>query len=198
MLYRIGWSNILSRISGLLVFGEHILSLYPDNPVALVEAPKTAVYGTLYFGMPYLPGNLIWLAVYNKSSFTFDKLKALQGRDVYVFPDLSKDGSTFSEWQQKADKIAQQLPGTRFIFSDLLEQFAPDTDRCNGNDLADFLIKLDWRNFRKQEKQFIHEASAIPQQISENGEASACPEKTFISPDATVDNDEVFQLLKKI
>lgn len=136
------------RISCL--FGEHLLSKYHSNPVALVEAPKTAVYGTLYFGLPETPESLIWLAVYNKSSFSFDKLKVLQGRFVYVFPDLSKDGSTFKEWETKAKEYESRLPGTRFIFSDLLEQLAPERDKSEGNDLADFLIKLDWRDLRKQ------------------------------------------------
>lgn len=136
------------RISCL--FGEHLLSKYHSNPVALVEAPKTAVYGTLYFGLPETPESLIWLAVYNKSSFTFDKLKALQGRFVYVFPDLSKDGNTFKEWETKAKEYESRLPGTRFIFSDLLEQLAPERDKSEGNDLADYLIKQDWRLFRKR------------------------------------------------
>ncbi len=133
------------------LFGEHLLSKYHSNPVALVEAPKTAVYGTLYFGFPEQPTNLLWLAVYNKSSFSFDKLKVLQGRFVYVFPDLSKDGNTFKEWETKAKEYESRLPGTRFIFSDLLEQLAPEQDKGKGNDLADFLIKLDWRPFREQE-----------------------------------------------
>lgn len=102
------------RISCL--FGEHLLSKYHSNPVALVEAPKTAVYSTLYFGLPETPESLIWLAVYNKSSFLFDKLKVLQGRFVYVFPDLSKDGNTFKEWETKAKEYENRLPGTRFIF----------------------------------------------------------------------------------
>ena len=136
------------RISCL--FGEHLLSKYHSNPVALVEAPKTAVYGTLYFGLPETPESLIWLAVYNKSSFSFDKLKVLQGRFVYVFPDLSKDGNTFKEWETKAKEYESRLPGTRFIFSDLLEQLAPERDKSEGNDLADYLIKQDWRDFRKQ------------------------------------------------
>ena len=136
------------RISCL--FGEHLLSKYNNNPVALVEAPKTAVYGTLYFGLPETPESLIWLAVYNKSSFSFDKLKALQGRFVYVFPDLSKDGNTFKEWENKAKEYESRLPGTRFIFSDLLEQLAPERDKSEGNDLADYLIKQDWRLFRKR------------------------------------------------
>jgi hypothetical protein len=132
------------------LFGEHLLSKYHSNPVALVEAPKTAVYGTLYFGLPETPGSLIWLAVYNKSSFSFDKLKVLQGRFVYVFPDLSKDGNTFKEWETKAKEYESRLPGTRFIFSDLLEQLAPERDKSEGNDLADYLIKQDWRLFRKR------------------------------------------------
>jgi hypothetical protein len=136
------------RISCL--FGEHLLSKYHSNPVALVEAPKTAVYGALYFGLPETPESLIWLAVYNKSSFSFDKLKVLKGRFVYVFPDLSKDGNTFKEWKTKAKEYESRLPGTRFIFSDLLEKLAPDRDKSEGNDLADYLIKQDWRLFRKQ------------------------------------------------
>lgn len=136
------------RISCL--FGEHLLSKYHSNPVALVEAPKTAIYGTLYFGLPETPESLIWLAVYNKSSFSFDKLKVLQGRFVYVFPDLSKDGNTFKEWETKAKEYENQLNGTRFIFSDLLEQLAPERDKSEGNDLADYLIKQDWRLFRKK------------------------------------------------
>ncbi|GHB53742.1 hypothetical protein GCM10008106_37650 [Mongoliitalea lutea] len=47
------------------LFGEHLLSKYKQNPVALVEAPKTAIYGALYFGLPEDPENLLWLAVYN-------------------------------------------------------------------------------------------------------------------------------------
>lgn len=132
------------------LFGEHLLSKYHNNPVALVEAPKTATYGTLYFGLPETPESLIWLAVYNKSSFSFDKLKVLQGRFVYVFPDLSKDGNTFKEWETKAKEYEARLPGTRFIFSDLLEQLAPERDKSKGNDLADYLIKQDWRLFRKR------------------------------------------------
>ena len=131
------------------LFGEHLLSKYPSNPIALVEAPKTAIYATLYFGLPETPQDLVWLAVYNKSSFSFDKLKALEGRFVYVFPDLSKDGGTFNEWEQKAKEYERQLLNTRFVFSTLLEQLAIDEDKGKGYDIADYLIKHDWRRFRK-------------------------------------------------
>jgi hypothetical protein len=131
------------------LFGEHLLSKYPSNPIALVEAPKTAVYGTLYFGSPENAENLLWIAVYNKSSFSFDKLKALKGRTVYIFPDLSKDGNTFKEWETKAKDYETQLPKTKFIFSDLLERLASEQDKSEGSDLADYLIKQDWRLFRE-------------------------------------------------
>tara|TARA_R110002096_G_scaffold114977_3_gene249146 strand:- start:2618 stop:3895 length:1278 start_codon:yes stop_codon:yes gene_type:complete len=142
------YTKQVKRVSCL--FGEHLLSKYHSNPIALVEAPKTAVYGTLYFGFPETPESLIWLAVYNKSSFSFDKLKVLQGRFVYVFPDLSKDGNTFKEWGSKAKEYERRLPNTRFVFSDLLEQLAPEKDKSKGYDIADYLIKQDWRQFRKR------------------------------------------------
>lgn len=138
------------RVSCL--FGEHLLSRYPNNPIALVEAPKTAIYGSLYFGLPDTSKDFIWLAVYNKSSFSIDKIEILKGRNVFVFPDLSKDGKTFIEWQTKAKDFEKQLTGTRFIFSDLLERLADEQDRDDGNDIADILIKQDWRLFRKVEE----------------------------------------------
>ncbi|MCB0645837.1 MAG: hypothetical protein KDC49_04195 [Saprospiraceae bacterium] len=130
------------------LFGEHLLSKYPNNPVALVEAPKTAIYGTLYFGDPVNDESMIWLAVFNKSSFSFEKLKVLKGRKVFVFPDLSKDGNTFREWQSKAKDYEKRLPGTRFIFSDFLERMAPQADKEAGKDIADYLIQLDWRELK--------------------------------------------------
>ena len=130
--------------------GEHLLSKYPHNPIALVEAPKTAIYGTLYFGFPEHPENLLWLAVYNLSSLNLDKCKALKGRDVYLFPDLSKNGKAFDLWSNKAKEIQSQLHGTHFHVSDLLEQLAPEQDKEKGNDLADYLIKQDWRLFRNK------------------------------------------------
>lgn len=133
------------------LFGEHLLSRYPQSPVALVEAPKTAIYGTLYFGFPEQPTNMLWLAVYNLSSLNLDKCKALKGRDVYLFPDLSKNGKAFELWSNKAKEIQKQLQGTYFQVSDLLEQLATDQDKEQGKDIADYLIQQDWRKYRSEE-----------------------------------------------
>lgn len=154
------------------LFGEHLLGKYRNNPVALVEAPKTAIYGALYFGLPESDESLIWLAVYSKSSLTFDKIKVLEGRKVIVFPDLSKNGDTYKEWQEKAKQYEKQLKNTRFIFSDLLEKYASDEERNNGLDIADFLIKQDWRLFRKNSKN-LSESKSV-----EHNENEQHPPKT--------------------
>lgn len=159
------------------LFGEHLLSKYPYNPVALVEAPKTAIYGTLYFGFPERPTNPIWLAVYNLNSLNLNKCKALKGRNVYLFPDLSKDSKAFELWSNKATEIRKCLQGTYFHVSDLLEQLAPQQDKEQGKDIADYLIKQDWRSFRKPKKETPQRETSTCEK-SEKGEAS---KKTFFS-----------------
>lgn len=130
------------------LFGEHLLNKFPSNPIALVEAPKTALIGTLYFGFPDNPNNMLWLAVYNKSSLSRDKVIVLKGRKVIVFPDLSTNGDTFKEWELKIKNIEDEMKDTKFIFSGLLENCATMEDKLKGLDLADYLIKHDWRMFR--------------------------------------------------
>lgn len=133
------------------LFGEHLLSKHHSNPVALVEAPKTAICCWLYFNKSKFPiyKDCIWLAVYNKSSFSFDKLKVLQGRFVYVLPDLSKDGSTFREWEAKVREYEKRLPGTRFIMDDLMERYGTPEQREQGADIAD-VLNFDWRTIRAE------------------------------------------------
>ena len=163
------------------LFGEHLLSKYPYNPVALVEAPKTAIYGTLYFGFPEQPTNLLWLAVYNLSSLNLNKCKALKGRNVYLFPDLSKDGKAFELWSNKANEIQKRLQGTYFHVSDLLEQLAPHQDKEQGKDIADYLIKQDWRLFRKQDIKETPKPEPVKTSIREKGEKREASKKTFFS-----------------
>lgn len=129
------------------LFGEHLLKLYPNNTVMLVEAPKSAIYGTLYFGLPKNNTDFIWLAVYNKSSFTYEKMKVLKGRKVIVLPDLSVDGITYIEWKEKAERYKSTLK-IDFIFSDMLERTATEIAKQKGLDVADYLITQDWRLFR--------------------------------------------------
>ncbi|RXG21251.1 DUF6965 family protein [Leeuwenhoekiella marinoflava] len=171
------------------LFGEHLLTKYPYNPVALVEAPKTAIYGTLYFGFPEQPTNLLWLAVYNLSSLNLNKCKALKGRNVFLFPDLSKGGKAFQLWSNKAAEIQKRLQGTYFYVSDLLEQLAPQQDKEQGKDLADYLIKQDWRLFRKQDIKETPQPEPEPVEppIREKSEKSEALKKPFIIEENNID-----------
>lgn len=156
------------------LFGEHLVRKYELNPVALVEAPKTAIYGTLYFGFPDAPTNFLWLAVYNLSSLNYEKVKHLQGRNVYLFPDLSKDGHAYVLWSKKVSELAELMPTTKFIVSDLLENLAPEWLREDGADIADIIIQMDWRLFRTK----VMEPHPVME--GENGEKSEPLEKTFL------------------
>lgn len=126
------------------LFGEHLLKLYPTKPVVLVEAPKTAFTCALYFGLPEEPESKLWLAVYSLSSLTEQRCRALQGRTVLLFPDLSKDGKAFKLWQGKAVELSEAL-NTKFLVSDYLETIATPEQKEKGLDLADFLLETDWR-----------------------------------------------------
>ena len=138
-----------SKVSCL--FGEHLLSKYPYNPVALVEAPKTAIIGTLYFGFPQEAHNMLWLATGSLGYLTYERCRRLAGRDVYLFPDLSLDGIAYRKWNKCAFELKNKLSGTRCTMSNLLEGSANEQDRFSGYDLADYLIQLDWRKFRHKE-----------------------------------------------
>jgi hypothetical protein len=129
-------------------FGAHLLKKYPRNPIALVEAPKTAIYGTCYYGIPKGDNDLLWLAVYNKSSLTEDKFKVLKGRKVVVFPDLSANGGTYNQWKNKVEQFANKLPKTKVLVNDFLELYAPNELRQSGGDLADFLCQFTWQEYQ--------------------------------------------------
>ena len=125
------------------LFGEHLLSKYPNNPIALVEAPKSAIYGSMYYGFPKDDKQLLWLAVYNLSSLSLAKVRVLKGRDVILFPDLSSTGNAYSQWSEKANKFEIELENTTFSVFNFLEDNAAEEQRAKGLDIADFLINSD-------------------------------------------------------
>ena len=115
------------------LFGLPQLNNAPiDQPIAIVEAPKTAVVCTAF-----IPG-FVWLAVGALSYLNAERLAPLRGRAVKLFPDLSKDGKAFERWDKVADGLSKQ--GYQISTSDYLEQVANDQQRAQGLDLADFLL----------------------------------------------------------
>ena len=113
-------------------FGEHLLALYPDKRIFIVESEKTAIIAA-----HFIPDGL-WIATGGKNGcFNAQAIKVLSGRDVILMPDL---GAT-SEWQEKASILR---PICRSVsVSSVLEDVATDEQRKQGLDIADFLLMKD-------------------------------------------------------
>ncbi|WP_185155471.1 DUF6371 domain-containing protein [Rudanella paleaurantiibacter] len=123
-----------------VVFGLPQLHRAPiDAPIAIVEGPKTAIICSYY-----LP-EFIWLAVGGKSYLKPERLEALRGRKIRLFPDLNAyhdtknaQGRTVKGWLSIADQL--QAAGFDVSVSDILEQLATDEEREKGLDMADYLL----------------------------------------------------------
>lgn len=132
---RITWVHALMRKQlpekwelSQTLFGAHLLVKYPDKPVALVEAEKTAIIGSAV--MP----ECVWVATGGKGQLN-DRVDILEGRKVVAFPDA--DG--FSVWEEKV----KERPWLSIVVSDYLARNATPEQRDAGIDVADILI--DWK-----------------------------------------------------
>ena len=110
------------------LFGEHLLKLYPDKPICLVEAEKTALVAS----MMYPQYN--WLSCGGFGNFKSDMLQALKGREVVVFPDTDTTGVTFAKWKQAAKEM-------NFVVSDFVERNANDAQKERKCDIADLILE---------------------------------------------------------
>jgi hypothetical protein len=115
------------------LFGEHLL-IDKTKPVAIVESEKTAVIASVY-----LP-QFIWVAVGSITNLNAEKCSILKGRTVTLFPDLNG----FDKWSSKSKELSHL---TIFTVSDLLERKATEAEKKQGFDLADYLIKYDYKAF---------------------------------------------------
>ena len=105
------------------LFGEHLLPLYPNMPVAIVESEKTAIIASLFID------KYIWLACGGKSVLQAETVAVLKHRSVTLFPDLG----AYEDWLVKAKEFG-------FNISNQLENIATPDDRLKGLDLADYLL----------------------------------------------------------
>ena len=108
------------------LFGEHLLSLYSDKVVVLVESEKSAIIGSAIFP------DYVWLATGGKSQMKEDKLRVLSARTVLLFPDA--DG--YAEWKQRAESMTY----CKAIVSDLIEKHATPKQKADHIDIADWII----------------------------------------------------------
>ncbi len=111
-----------------IFFGEHLLPKYPNKPIAIVEAEKTAIIASLCFP------EFVWLGSNSKTWLKVERLKRLGKRQIVLYPDA--DG--FDLWQSIALDVQRQ--GSTVKVSSLIENQATDQQKTNGYDLADYLI----------------------------------------------------------
>lgn len=135
----IDWVHNKLKKSGILpedfnrqqcFFGEHLLKIYPDKPVGIVEGEKSAIIASAF--MP----NIIWLATGGLNNLSVQKCSVFAGRDVVLYPDLG----AFEKWSAKAFEIRKSC-NCRISVSKLLEKIATPEDKEKGLDIADYLIK---------------------------------------------------------
>ena len=120
------------------LFGEHLLSMYPDKQIAIVESEKTAM---LCAG--HMP-NINWLASGNLNNLSAKRLQYLKGRKVMLYPDAG----AFDIWNDKA-KSLQDI--ATFTVSDLIETRATPEQLKQGYDMADYLISKPIKSIGRKE-----------------------------------------------
>lgn len=131
------------------LFGEHLL-IDKTKPVAIVESEKTAIIASVY-----LP-QFIWVAVGSLTNLNTEKLSVLYGRTVALFPDLKG----YDKWN---DKVKEHSNIATFTVSNLLERLATDAERQQGFDLADYLIKFNYKDFALHDQEVLASAEPTPQ-----------------------------------
>lgn len=129
------------------LFGEHLL-IDKTKPVAIVESEKTAVIASVY-----LP-QFVWVAVGSLTNLNAEKCSILKGRTVTLFPDLNG----FDKWSSKAKELSHLAI---FTVSDLLERKATEAERKQGFDLADYLIKFNYKDFALPEPEATEPPPAV-------------------------------------
>ena len=113
-------------------FGEHLLPMNRDKPVAIVESEKTALVAAYY-----LP-EYVWLATGGKTGcINADALRVLRGCQVILYPDI---GAT-DQWRQKL-RLLRSLDIEASIFN-FLEEVATNDERTAGLDIADYLLQIE-------------------------------------------------------
>jgi hypothetical protein len=111
-------------------FGEHLLKEQPDSIVAIVESEKTAIIASGFME------EHCWLAAGSLDGLTFEKCKALQGREVLLFPDAD----AFPKWEERMQQLRARLPNIRFGMARYTDGITPTDEMPKGMDIVDWLM----------------------------------------------------------
>lgn len=135
-------------------FGEHLLKIYPDKTIGIVESEKSACIASVLFP------DLVWLSAGNIHGISVEKCKILKGGNVILFPDLKAN----EIWSAKAVEISKHCK-CNIKVSFLLEEIATDTEKDKGLDIADYLIET-LKN--KKYKSLQPNPTPVPQPTHQN------------------------------
>ena len=111
-------------------FGEHLLRLYPDKPVAIVEAEKTAVIASM------ICHDYNWLAAGNLNGLNTEKSRVFRDKTFILYPDAG----CYNRWLRKAQQINHDL-SLHLTVSDFLENYATPQQTQDGYDIADYILQ---------------------------------------------------------
>ena len=110
-----------------------LTSIDESKPIAIVEAPKTAI-----IAKGYLP-QYNWLAIGSASYLNnANRLLPLAGKNITLFPDAG----CYDNWHSRGQQFSYFA---NFNTSDLLER----KNTTPGSDLADYLVQIDYTQFLK-------------------------------------------------
>lgn len=111
------------------LFGMHLLNLYPDATVNIVESEKTAIIMSIAYGT-------LWMATGGLSNLSREILKPIidQKRDIILYPD--KDGQ--EQWAQRMELINYKQ---MCINNDTMRKCWTEADGKKA-DIADIIVRL--------------------------------------------------------
>lgn len=118
------------------LFGQHLLPRFPQAPVCIVEAEKTAVICAVRLASL----QCVWLATGGLGMLKPESMKVMKGRDVILFPDTDPEGETFRRWSN-IGFAAQQYTGRTIRIYDGLERMATAQQKTRKIDIADLIIE---------------------------------------------------------
>lgn len=106
------------------LFGEHLLSLRPDDMVCLVESEKTAIICALKYPQ------YIWLACGGKHNLKPEMCKALVDRNVLLYPDAD----AVIDWEERSKQLS-------FCRKIKISNWYKDEPEGSKRDIADCILE---------------------------------------------------------
>ena len=112
------------------LYGEDLIKHAGNRPIAIVESYKSAHIGTAFLG------DYLWTSVDNLNGLSVNRLSALKGKNVVLFPDTGKG---YELWRAKIDSIASEV-GFNWSISDWLLKNTTIEQQEDGLDIADIIL----------------------------------------------------------